>query len=92
MITCRELVDLLSDFVAEELPSTQRESVEYHLRLCSSCAAYLESYRVTTQIVRQLPRLPLPTRVAQQLRAIQESNCVPKAVSAPDSMEGNHDA
>jgi anti-sigma factor RsiW len=72
MITCRELADLLFDFTSGRLPAEYRELVEQHLRLCSCCVAYLESYRLTIEMTRQLPRPPLPPHLAYQLRALVE--------------------
>jgi anti-sigma factor RsiW len=72
MITCRELAELLLDFVADQLPPERREHIEQHLALCSSCVAYLEGYRLTVQMTRRLPRPPLPPDLARQLRAFLE--------------------
>jgi len=72
MITCRELAELLFDFTYGQLPLEHRERVEQHLGLCSSCVAYVESYRLTIQLTRQLSRTPLPPHLAQQLRALLE--------------------
>ncbi len=72
MITCRELAEHLFDFAAGQLPAEVREHLEYHLHLCPSCVAYLESYRLTIRMTRQLPRSPLPSRLAEQLRALLE--------------------
>jgi anti-sigma factor RsiW len=70
MITCRELAEQLLDFAAGQLPLGQQEHVEQHLRSCSSCAAYLESYQMTIHLSRQLPGPPLPPNLARQLRAL----------------------
>ncbi len=72
MITCRELVELLFDFDSGQLPADRRGHVEEHLRLCPSCVAYLEGYRLTIQMTRQLPRPPLPAGLLRQLRALLE--------------------
>ncbi len=74
MITCRELAELLFDFVAGQLPPEHREHVERHLDLCPSCVAYLEGYRLTVQMTRQLPCPSLPPDLARQLRALLEES------------------
>jgi anti-sigma factor RsiW len=74
MITCRELAELLLDFVADQLPPERREHIEQHLALCSSCVAYLEGYRLTVQMTRRLPRPPLPPDLARQLLALLEES------------------
>jgi anti-sigma factor RsiW len=70
MITCRDCAELLFDFTSDNLPPEYRMHVEQHLTLCSSCVAYLESYRLTIEMARQLRRLPLPANLARQLQAL----------------------
>lgn len=72
MITCRELVELLIDFVSDELPAEHRQRIEQHLGNCPPCHAYLESYRITIRLSRQLPASPLPAELAERLRAVLE--------------------
>ncbi len=72
MITCRELADLLFGLTSGCLRSEQQAHAEEHLSSCPSCAAYLESYRLTIRLSRQLPRLALPVHLARRLRAILE--------------------
>jgi anti-sigma factor RsiW len=67
MITCRELVELLGDYVSDELPPHRRDHVDTHLRHCPSCAAYYHSYTAVIQLSRQLPAAPLPPQVVQRL-------------------------
>lgn len=69
MISCRELVELLCDYVSDELSPERRDHVEKHLSHCPSCAAYLQSYTAVIQLTRLLPAAPLPPRLAQRLSA-----------------------
>jgi anti-sigma factor RsiW len=48
------MVDFLMDYVNGELPSAQHESFEGHLAACSPCIAYLESYRETVRLGREV--------------------------------------
>lgn len=75
MMTCRELVELLIDYVADQLPIEERERIELHLRGCLSCVAYADSYRFTVQLPQQLPRAPLPLELQQRLQTILEDHC-----------------
>jgi hypothetical protein len=68
-VTCRELVELLIDFVSDDLPAEHRERLEQHLRRCPPCEAYLASYRMTIRLTRQLPCEPLPPELEARLRA-----------------------
>jgi len=63
--------------------------VDHHLRLCSSCAAYAESYRCTVRLSRHLPRLPLPLELQQRLQAILEETGKEKGGPA-DGSESTH--
>jgi anti-sigma factor RsiW len=49
-MTCRELVDFLADYVAGDLPSTERAPFDAHLAACPECVAYLESYEATIKL------------------------------------------
>ena len=69
MMTCRELVELLIDFTAGELPPEHQARIEEHLGKCPPCVAYLETYRITIRMTRQLPCTPLPDELARRLRA-----------------------
>jgi anti-sigma factor RsiW len=72
MMTCRDFVELLIEFLHGELSPEQRAEVETHLGLCPPCVRYLETYRLTITITRQLPPAPLPTSCEQRLRAALE--------------------
>jgi anti-sigma factor RsiW len=72
-MTCRELVELLIDFVSDELPPESRTRIEQHLRRCPPCEAYLDSYRATIRLTRQLPCAPIPPELkARLIEALQE--------------------
>jgi anti-sigma factor RsiW len=73
MITCRELAELLIDFVAGELSPERRAQLEQHLQCCPPCVAYVETYRLTITLTRRLPCAPLPPQLEQRLRAVLEA-------------------
>ena len=72
MITCRELVDLLCDFLAGELAEEQRRLIESHLEGCPPCVTYVETYRLTITMSRKLHCAPLPPQLKERLRAAME--------------------
>lgn len=71
-MTCRELAELLCDFLQDECPPEQRCLIEQHLVVCPHCGVFLETYRLTIQITRCLPGKPLPSTLQQRLRALLE--------------------
>jgi len=73
MITCREFAELLFDLTSGELAPEQVSHVELHLSQCGHCAAYEETYRVTINLTRKLPRASLPPPLAEKLRMILKS-------------------
>jgi anti-sigma factor RsiW len=46
-LKCREVIEFLDRYIADELPAGQRREFDWHLRLCRSCRAYLRTYRET---------------------------------------------
>lgn len=68
-MTCQELVDLLCDFIAEELSPERRAHIEQHLQKCPPCVVFVETYRLTIHLTRKLPCTELPPHLAQRLQA-----------------------
>jgi anti-sigma factor RsiW len=46
-IVCRELVELVTDYLEDRLPSEQRLRFEEHIAICPGCTAYLDQMRLT---------------------------------------------
>jgi anti-sigma factor RsiW len=69
-LTCRELVELLIDFVDGEMPPEQRKRLEDHICGCTPCDAYVQTYRLTVQVTRRLKLRPpaLPPHLAERCR------------------------
>lgn len=47
LLTCRELIEFLDDYVAGALPVSQRERFDDHLGRCPACVRYLRGYQGT---------------------------------------------
>src|SRR5262249_47488050 len=69
MMTCRELIELLLDFLSGELAPEELASFRQHLDKCPPCATYVETYQVVIHLTRRLPCTPLPPHVTQRLHA-----------------------
>ena len=54
-LPCRELVDLVTEYLEDQLSTVDRARFEAHLAACEACRAYLEQFRRT---IRELGRLP----------------------------------
>lgn len=70
-VTCEELIGLLHDYLADELPAESRREIDRHLAICDSCVAYLDSYRKTIALARATAEPPedLPEELVRALLA-----------------------
>ena len=57
-MTCREMVDFLMDYANGELPPEQASVFEEHLDLCPPCLDYLDSYRTTVRLGKEVCLAP----------------------------------
>ena len=53
-LTCREVVDLVDDYLEGALDPIQARQFEHHLSSCDGCARYVEQMRLTIAAVGQL--------------------------------------
>ena len=54
-MTCREFVELVTDYLEERLAPSDRERFEAHLAACPGCQAYVDQMRA---ILKGLGRIP----------------------------------
>ena len=52
MITCRELIGFLDEYVANAMTPDRQQAVNQHLAVCPDCVNYLDSYRKTIALGR----------------------------------------
>jgi anti-sigma factor RsiW len=53
-MNCKELVELVTEYLEGTLPPTERERFETHLDACSGCTHYLQQMRQTIHTLGQL--------------------------------------
>ncbi len=53
-MTCKELVELVTEYLEGSLPEQVRLSLENHLSGCEGCTRYLEQMRQTIRLTGQL--------------------------------------
>lgn len=73
MLTCREILDFLMDYVNGELLLAQRLKFDLHLSLCPPCRAYLASYRQTVELEKGLQKSDIPPVPEDLVKAILEA-------------------
>jgi len=53
-LVCRQVVELVNDYLEDALSRRDRRRFERHLRGCPNCSAYLEQMRVTVAATGRL--------------------------------------
>jgi anti-sigma factor RsiW len=68
--TCREVTELLIDYVENSMSFEQRHVLERHICGCPPCLAYLHTYQATIHMTHRLPEEPLPPEFEKRLQAV----------------------
>lgn len=71
-IRCREIVDLLADYLDGSLASETARSLEAHLEGCAPCIAFVNTYRGTVDAVRRLHDTEIPPELRDRLLSFLE--------------------
>ncbi len=66
-IVCRELVEVVTDYLEGALTAGERREVEAHLRDCRGCTAYLAQMRLAIRVLGDLPSEPSDPEVRRRL-------------------------
>ena len=69
-LTCRELVDLVTDYLEDALPHHERLRFENHLAECVGCQRYLHHIRLTIATVGHLREEDLPAMARDNLLSV----------------------
>ena len=67
--TCREIFDLLSDYVDGELAPDMRSLLMNHLEECPPCVRFLRTFEKTRALCRESLMLEMPDELRTRLRA-----------------------
>ena len=66
-MTCKELVELVTDYLDGTLPEEVRKQMEQHLSGCDGCTHYLEQMRQTIRLTGQVREENLTPRQRDDL-------------------------
>ncbi|HEX7298760.1 MAG TPA: zf-HC2 domain-containing protein [Solirubrobacteraceae bacterium] len=67
-LSCRELVELVSDYLEDALPPSERSRFEAHIAGCEHCAAYLRQMREMLELLGELTDDAISPRAEADLR------------------------
>jgi anti-sigma factor RsiW len=68
-LTCRELVELVTEYFEGTLSPRARERFEEHIISCPPCGAHLEQMRQTLRLLGSIPEETVPPDVEEALVA-----------------------
>jgi anti-sigma factor RsiW len=68
-LTCRELVELVTDYFEGALSAADRERFEQHIAKCDWCKIYLDQMRLTIRTVGALTEETLNPQAKEELLA-----------------------
>ena len=68
-MSCKELVELVTDYLEGRLPDATCQELEEHLKLCDGCTVYIEQMRVTLRALGTIPEETIPVQARQELIA-----------------------
>jgi hypothetical protein len=66
-IECRQIAELLADYLDGSLPRRTAELLEWHIDGCAPCVAFLNTYRGTIQATRTLRDVEIPSELKQRM-------------------------
>jgi anti-sigma factor RsiW len=66
-LECRELVELVTDYLEGALAPDERVRFELHLAGCDGCTAYLSQLRATLRAAGRLAERNIPSGVRDRL-------------------------
>ena len=79
-ITCRELTEVVTDYLERVMPAAERARLDAHLELCEGCVNYVAQMRQTIRAVGELDagEATVPDDVLAAFRAWRRGDPVPE--------------
>jgi len=69
-LSCRELVELVTEYLEGAMSQPERARLEDHLVGCTGCRAYLDQMRLTIKATGHLTEDALPEAAQQELLSV----------------------
>jgi anti-sigma factor RsiW len=66
-MSCKEIVELVSDYLEGRLSAAEAERFDAHLRVCPPCGVYLEQMRITLTALGHIPEESIPAGARAEL-------------------------
>lgn len=69
MFNCDEVIQLLTDYVDEELDPEARRLLERHFGCCPACDGFLRSFKTTIELTGTFRCEDIPDEVSERLHS-----------------------
>jgi anti-sigma factor RsiW len=66
-IECRQIAELLGDYLDGSLGEPLRSLVDWHIDSCPPCVAFVNTYRGTIEATRKISDVPIPPELKYRL-------------------------
>jgi anti-sigma factor RsiW len=67
-LECKEIFELLSEYIDAELPPELCDAVKNHIEGCDPCVEFVESLQKTVELCQQYRSDVIPPSLAEQVR------------------------
>ena len=67
---CRQIAELLADYLDGSLPTPTIELIEWHIEGCGPCVAFINTYRGTVNAAAKLRDVSVPSELRRRLLAV----------------------
>ena len=78
MLTCKDFLNELSDYLDESLDAEVRAKLEQHITECPNCWVITDTTRKTIQIYKGMEPYPIPVEVEDRLMKALERKMAAK--------------
>lgn len=79
MLTCKEFLKELSDFLDENLDAELRARLEQHISECPNCWVIADTTKKTIRIYKGMEPYPVPSDVSSRLMVALEKKIAARA-------------
>jgi anti-sigma factor RsiW len=66
-VTCREVVELMTDYLDGVLSAADRAKFDHHMQGCDGCRAYLAQLRTARMLMGRVASEPVPEPLKAEL-------------------------
>jgi len=88
LLTCREFLQELTDYLDEAATPDVRQEVEAHINECPNCWVVFDTTKKTLQIYKGMDPQPIPEQVHTRLMDAIQKRMSHNPPSTPDCGEG----